>query len=177
MAEKKINKTERILSIYHLLIYCEEVSFKEMTDLMPGSEKTFSRDIELLRNTGVPVYYSKKKKAFILKKTGDISSDRIEMRFPEEKTKILYFEKIIRLTKMMCEMDSAEEPEKWYAEMFPGLSKRTMERDFAVLNAIGYKIRYKRSEDDDIGDYDSPLNKYYCEWPYNTYGLETFYYF
>jgi predicted DNA-binding transcriptional regulator YafY len=51
MAEGK--KTERILAIFHLLMYCKEVSFKEVTDEIPVSKKTVYRDMCLLRQTGL----------------------------------------------------------------------------------------------------------------------------
>jgi predicted DNA-binding transcriptional regulator YafY len=168
--ENKITKTERILAIYHLFIYCEEVSMQELSDNLPGCKKTFSRDIALLKESGIPICYSSKRRAFVLG-----SDKRVEPCFPENKSELRYIKKLMRLTKMMNEMDSADEPDKWYAETFPDASKRTMERDFAVLNAIGYKIRYKRSEDDNVGEWDSPLGRYYCDFPYSTYELEIFY--
>lgn len=37
-----ITKTQRILSIYHLLTHCEEVSMQELTGLLPGSAYTLT---------------------------------------------------------------------------------------------------------------------------------------
>ena len=167
--ESKITKTERILAVYHLLIYCDEVSWQELSDNLPGCRKTFSRDIALLKKAGVQVRFSAKQQAFVLD-----SRERAEPCFSESKSEVRYIKKIIRLTKMMDEMDSADEPDKWYAETFPDVSRRTMERDFSVLNDVGYKIGYKRSEWDSIGGYDAPINRYYCEFPYSTYELEIF---
>jgi hypothetical protein len=36
----ELTKTSRILSTFHLFRYCSEVSFREITDLLPVSEKT-----------------------------------------------------------------------------------------------------------------------------------------
>ena len=54
MEGKKIPRTERILSVYHLFMHCKEVSYKEVTDQIPSvSSKTVARDIKLLRDAGV----------------------------------------------------------------------------------------------------------------------------
>lgn len=77
--EKAITKTQRLLSEYHLLRNCQEVSMKELSDCLPGSVKTFSRDLKLLRRAGVPIVYSEKRKAFFW--NGNVS-----MMFPRRTT-------------------------------------------------------------------------------------------
>ena len=52
--EQAISKLQRLLGEYHLLRNCQEVSLKELTDCLPGSRKTFSRDLKMLRQAGVP---------------------------------------------------------------------------------------------------------------------------
>ena len=47
-ASKSITKTSRLLVIFHLFQHCQEVSFKEITDMLPVSQKTAYRDIRLL---------------------------------------------------------------------------------------------------------------------------------
>ena len=52
----------------------------------------------------------------------------------------------------------------WYRETFPESSKRTMQRDFATLNSIGYRIYYKHHwEDPDFKDDEQPPGHYYLE--------------
>lgn len=162
----KISKTSRILSIYHLFHYCEEVSYKEVTDLIPVSPKTIFRDICLLKQAGL-LYprYSKKRRAFIdLMETGDPN-------FPVSKSQRLYLEKIIRLCTLMCELDSADDPVAWYRERYPKLTERTRQRDFKELNKIGYRVIYQRWDD---YDEEHPVGSTYCDFPYDTYSLETF---
>ena len=43
---------------------------KELTDCLPGSRKTFSRDLRLRRQAGVPIVYKAKQNAFLLEQEG-----------------------------------------------------------------------------------------------------------
>ncbi len=64
-ASKSIMKTSRLLVIFHLFQHCQEVSFKEITDMLPVSQKTAYRDIRLLKQAGVlQIRYSKSREAF-----------------------------------------------------------------------------------------------------------------
>lgn len=158
----ELTKTSRILSVFHLFQYCSEVSFREITDLLPVSEKTIYRDILLLKQAGVLyIRYSKKRKAFVL-----IDTQFHTPRFPENKTRKLYLEKIIRLCTLLVELDW-ENPMNWYREHYPKLSDRTRQRDFAELFKIGYRIRYEPAD-----PWGEP-GHYSYEIP-DTYGLETF---
>lgn len=164
----KISKTSRVLSIYHLFRYCDEVSYQEVTDLIPVSPKTIFRDICLLKQAGLlNLRYSKKLRAFI------DSGEKSEPIFPANKTQRLYLEKIIRLCTLMCKLDSADDPVAWYRERYPTLTDRTRQRDFEELNKIGYRIIYQRWDD---GDEEHPVRSTYCDFPYNTYSLNTFMY-
>lgn len=163
---KKINKTERILSIYHLLRFCREVSIQELENLLPGCRKTFSRDIALLKSAGVQIRYSARQKAFVCEE-----HKRMEPDLPESRSGRRFVEKLIRLFIMMDEIPD-EDCDRWYAITFPDISKRTMQRDFATLNSIGYKIRYERSAFNchDAG-FDLPPRRYYCDRPNGAYDL------
>lgn len=109
--EHKISKVSRILSIYHLFCYCEEVSFKEVTDLMPVSRKTVERDIALLKAAGLlNVRFSKRTHAFVPVE-GIHMTCRLPPVFPESKAKTDSMTKILRLTHMMDEMDGADDPD------------------------------------------------------------------
>lgn len=166
---KNINKTERILSIYHLLIFCEEVSIQELENLLPGCRKTFSRDIALLKSAGVQIRYSARQKAFVCEEHKLMEPD-----LPESKSGRRFVEKLIRLTIIMRDIPD-EDCDQWYQETFPERSKRTMQRDFVVLNAIGYQIKYEREEFNmHNAGCDLPSGHYYCDRPYETYGLTTF---
>jgi predicted DNA-binding transcriptional regulator YafY len=165
----KIGKAERILSVYYLLTHCEEVSMREMTGLLPGCTKTFSRDIALLKKAGVPVRYSARRRAFVL-----AGEERGEPGFSEGKKEQIFLEKIRRLATVMDEIPD-DDCDKWYGETFPHASKRTMQRDFATLNAIGYNIKYERKlfNTHDAGA-DLPPKRYYCDRLYGAYELITF---
>ena len=169
MPEKKVNRTERILSVYHLFTHCEEVSKKELMDSLPGCWKTFSRDIALLKRAGTQIRFSARRKAFVL-----ASRDRGAPVFPESGVGRQYVEKVRRLLRCMDEMPD-ESPDLWYKATFPGMSLRTMQRDFAVLNAVGYRVAYERNmwNFHDCGD-DSPIRRYYLDRPEGAYSLPTF---
>ena len=165
----KPTKTERILSIYHLFRYCDEVSMQELTSQLPGSKKTFSRDIAILKKAGFAIRYSVRQQAFVL-------DEKPQTTHPpaDNKAEQIFIEKIMRLTTVMDNIPAVD-CDKWYADTFPNTSKRTMQRDFAVLNAIGYTIKYERDGCNyhDAG-MDVPPRHYYCDKPHGAYELTTF---
>jgi predicted DNA-binding transcriptional regulator YafY len=175
--EKKINKTERILGVYYLLRYsgCEVVSFQELSDRLPGwCKKTFSRDIALLKKAGVQIKFSvsfdkddkdkEKLQGYVLK---DTEHTKLPLSENKNKSEVRYIKKIMRLIKMMDEMPE-EDCDKWYEDTFfnDDVSKRTMQRDFATLNVIGYRVKYERESYNyhDAG-VDLPPGHYYCDRP------------
>ena len=137
---RAITKTERILSIYHLLTHCDEVSMQELTNLLPCSKKTFSRDIALLKKAGVQVRYSVRRQAFVL-----VEYRRKEAIEATSKSEARYMAKIQRLLTLMDDLPVAD-CDIWYFDNIPNATKRTMQRDFATLNAIGFEIKYEREE-------------------------------
>lgn len=46
---ESITKTSRLLVVFHLFQHCREVSFKEITDMLPVGQKTAYRDIQTLK--------------------------------------------------------------------------------------------------------------------------------
>jgi predicted DNA-binding transcriptional regulator YafY len=131
-----------------------------------GGDKTRSRDIALLRDAGVRIVFSRKEKSYSL-----VSRERAAPKFPASEPGQTYLEKLIRLITMMDDMADADDPAVWYKETFPHMSKRTMQRDFATLNSIGYVISYNRDYDWITG---KAKNKYECEWPKITDGADFF---
>jgi predicted DNA-binding transcriptional regulator YafY len=166
--EQAITKTERILSIYHLLTYCDEVSMQELTSLLPVSKKTFTRDIAVLKKAGVQVRYSVKRQAFVL--TGHTHTVPATS---ESKSEARYIAKIVRLITCMDDLPSAD-CDVWYMDNIPRATKRTMQRDFATLNAIGYSIKYERENfnSHDVGN-DVPIRSYYCDRPNGAFALSS----
>ena len=131
------------------------------------SDKTFSRDIALLKRAGVPIQFSGKRKAYVLRDEAGNESSKAPRRkpdYPEGRKERQYIEKIVRLTTMMDEM-AFEDCDVWYRATFPNASKRTMQRDFAALNEIGYRIFYKRAWEEPWNkeDEDPPGRYYYDE--------------
>ena len=168
---KGIPKTCRLLRIYHMFKFYEEVSMQELRNSLDGCDKTFSRDIALLKRAGVPIRFSGRRKAFVLIDENGNESRCTPFRepdYPEGKKERQFLEKIIRLITMMNELPY-EDCDVWYRETFPQCSKRTMQRDFATLKEIGYEIYYKRGWESPYGEgYDQPLKRYYFEGAYNS---------
>lgn len=172
MNKNSISMTSRILSVYHLFMYCTEVSVKEVMDQLPQmSAKTFYRDIKLLKSAGVlQVRYSKKAEAYI-----PLSIEPTEPTLPKSRTKRLITEKIRRLCILMQELYEFEYEEKplhieLYKELFPNMAVRTRQRDFAELAKLGYISRRDVDYfcDDDKG-------KCCCSFEIpSAYGLDTF---
>ena len=161
----KNTKTERILAILHLFRRCREVSFKEVTDLIPVSKKTVYRDIRFLREAGFCISYARTSGAFVM------CPDKEPALLPENKTRRRYMERVLRLAEMMSGMGRADDPAAWYREKYPNLSTRTRQRDFKILCSIGYRVEYVRGSDDWA---DREPRKYYCEWPADTYDSDIF---
>ncbi len=166
-----VTKTERVLSIYHMFRFYEEVSMQEMRNRFRGySDKTFSRDIALLKQAGVPIRFSVRRKAFVqVDEHGNEARNppRRPPVFPEGKKDKQYIEKLIRLITIMDDVDY-EDCDVWYKATFPHTSNRTMQRDFALMKEIGYNIYYKRAwETPWEKENEDPVGHYYFEGVYN----------
>jgi len=164
---ESITKTSRLLVVFHLFRHCQEVSFKEITDMLPVSEKTAYRDIQILKRAGVlQIRYSKRQEAFV-----PASLNFTEPDWPENQTQRRYLEKIRRLCTLMVQIEEAEDPVAWYRERYPGLSDRTRQRDFKELDKIGYQIGYNplRNPDRDWDPHYEP--GWYYEFPSGAYDI------
>lgn len=173
MAEKKISRIARILSIYHLFLYCEEVSIKEITDQMPEvNPATAKRDIALLNRAGVlQSKYSRKANAYI-----PVGTEIVEVTLPESKNDRQTIEKLRRLCTLMQELYDYDMEVKplhieIYRSLFPNASDKTRERDFDDLKEIGYIVR---RELEYFPDEDKEKRCYSLETPNGAYSLPTF---
>lgn len=173
MSEKKTSRMARILSIYHLFMYCKEVSIKEITDQMPEvNPATAKRDIALLNSAGVlQSKYSRKDNAYI-----PLRTEIVEIAPPESKNEREKIEKVRRLCILMQELyefDMEVDPLhiQIYNKLFPDVKKRTRERDFDDLKEIGYIVR---REIEYYSDEDKEKRCYSLEVPNGAYSLPTF---
>lgn len=163
---EELTKTSRILSVYHLFLNCQEVSFQELRQQFEVSEKTSLRDIRLLERAGVlEARYDRNSRAFY-----PVSLEVQPMAEEENQTRKKYLEKIRRLCILMARMaeeDNSDGMNKiaLYREILPGISDRTRQRDFQELEKLGYRASYDREWPDEPG-------RWYYEIP-STYGLAT----
>ena len=164
---ESITKTSRLLVVFHLFRHCQEVSFQEITDILPVSEKTVYRDIQILKRAGVlQIRYLKRQEAFV-----PASLNFTEPDWPENQTQRRYLEKIRRLCTLMVQIEEAEDPVAWYRERYPGLSDRTRQRDFKELGKVGYRIGYNPLHDPDR-DWDPNYEPgWYCDFPTGAYDI------
>lgn len=140
MAKQKISKISRVLSIYYLLLYCKEVSWAELAPLST-CKKTIQRDIALIRQAGGLVRFRKTQDIHGYVMESKELADQIPTENEAQQRLIL---KLRRLFLFMPYLDAEEDCDIRYRELFPDVSKRTMQRDFAELNKLGFNIRYER---------------------------------
>lgn len=138
MSKRSISKVSRILSVYYLLLQCEEVSWQELAPLS-HCKKTIQRDITLICQAGaVSVRFDRVRKAYVME-------DKT-LKAPvcvENKAQARQIQKLHRLLRALKEMPE-EDCDLWYRSTFPEVSNRTMQRDFAELNKLDFEIRYER---------------------------------
>ena len=164
---ESISKTSRLLVVFHLFQHCREVSFKEITDMLPISQKTAYRDIQTLKRAGVlQIRYSKRQEAFVPN-----SLEFTEPEWPENQTRKRYLEKIRRLCTLMVRLEETEDPVAWYRERSPDLSDRPRQRDFKELSKIGYRIVYNPLHDPDRNWDPNYVPGWTCDFPTGAYDL------
>ena len=164
--EDKKAKTSRVLSVYHLFLHCEEVSFQEFTLNFGISQRTALRDIRLLQQAGVlEARWDRARQAFV-----PVTLEPFPMEVQENKTRQKYLEKLRRLCILMRRMswedyEDGTNKVELYRELFPNTHDRTRQRDFKELEQLGYEVWYERGFEDEPGrwHYDIP----------SAYGLAT----
>lgn len=161
-----ITKLSRVLSVYHLFLNCQEVSFQELRQQFEVSEKTSLRDIRLLERAGVlETRYDRDCRAFY-----PVSLELRPIVEEKNQTRRKYLEKLRRLCILMRRMSEEDNEDgmnkvELYREILPGIPDRTRQRDFKELEALGYEAWYERGYDDEPG-------RWYYEIP-GAYGLKT----
>lgn len=164
--KRQITKTDRVLSVYHLFLNCEEVSLQEFTLNFGVSRRTALRDIRLLRQAGVlAVRWDRTGKAFV-----PVTLEPFPPKTQENQTRQKYLEKLRRLCILMRRMrdedgESVLSKADLYREILPGIRDRTRQRDFKALEALGYEVWYERG-------YDGEPGRWHYEIP-GAYGLRT----
>ena len=87
--KEKLGRTSRILSVYHLFLNCEEVSYQEFELDFGVGHRTALRDISLLRQAGVlETRWDRKRQAFV-----PVTLEPFPMEEQESKTQQKYLEK------------------------------------------------------------------------------------
>ena len=185
MEEKPITRVQRLLGVYHLFQHCQEVSFQEIEYTMPSVAKlkTFHRDVKLLQDIGViSGWYSNKAKAYI----SEPYFTHVEPKYPESEAKRKNLVRIRRLCDYMQRWNQLHWEEsleplhiKIYDEMFPGLSKRTRDRDIAELRELGYGFDdmhdiFVPEDEDKEKDIWEPRKGYCYEAPVEAWALSIF---
>lgn len=163
---QQITKTSRILSVYHLFLHCQEISYQEFALNFGLSQRTALRDIRLLQQAGVlEARWDRARQAFV-----PVTLEPFPMEVQENKTWQKYLEKLRRLCILMRRMswedyEDGTNKVELYRELFPNTPDRTRQRDFKELEQLGYEVWYERGFEDEPGrrHYDIP----------SAYGLAT----
>ena len=147
-----ISKISRLLSVYHLFLYCKEVSLQEFSLSFGVGQRTAVRDIRLLRQAGVlKARYDRTAQAFL-----PVSLELFPMEEQENRTRQKYLERLRRLCVLMRRMTEESggiSKVDLYREVFPGISDRTRQRDFKELEKLGYSAWYDREFEDEPGQW------------------------
>lgn len=163
---QQITKTSRILSVYHLFLHCQEISYQEFALNFGVSQRTALRDIRLLQQAGVlEARWDRARQAFV-----PVTLEPFPMEVQKNKTRQKYLEKLRRLCILMRRMswedyEDGTNKVELYRELFPNTPDRTRQRDFKELEQLGYEVWYERGFEDEPGrwHYDIP----------SAYGLAT----
>lgn len=142
-------KTQRQLLLYEILYTSHEVTMDELMRRLCVSKKTIQRDMDDLTDAGlVKLIYSRKDSSYKKVTVSEIISEQ------EGSHRYSHLKKLRRLAAFMqelseasiCAFDEAYNCKNRYFELFPEVSERTRMRDYEILNAIGYTIRWDEYE-------------------------------
>lgn len=148
-----VSKTERQLLLYEIFLRFYLWDLDTIQTVMPIERRMLQRDVRDLIDAGlISVAFSKKKQAYVK------ADDKISFHEDKNKpTRTRHLKALNRLGILMEKLDNDEisQDEKYnrkkyksckevYEELLPGVSARTMQRDFKTLRRIGYPIRYNR---------------------------------
>ncbi|OEH84684.1 hypothetical protein BHU72_07545 [Desulfuribacillus stibiiarsenatis] len=147
-----LSKTARQLIIYHVFRFTKSVSIRDIRLYISIKNKTAYRDIKDLNNAGLlQTIFSKKDQCYVHhKSTYDDSEQFYDPKYTENQAYNRHLDKLRRLGRIMNRLHyntlSYSDCLNWYQKAFPGVSTRTMQRDFKELTSIGYTIIYDRFE-------------------------------
>lgn len=150
----ELSKLERQLLLYEVFIHFYGLELDTIQEVLPIERRTLQRDVKDLNDAGVVrVRFSKKEQTY---KWGDTEHIPFvgDDKKPNRQKHLKKLRRLCWLIKELCN-DEISSEEKYdrsnyqsckevYAEQFPEVSARTMQRDFKTLNRIGYPIRYNR---------------------------------
>lgn len=155
-----LSKLERQLLLYDIFSGCMVTRLEDITMRIPIQKKMIQRDIRDLMDAGlIRVAYSRKEQGYV--ENGQPAFNGAAAGRRKE-----HLSRLNRLGRLMKELYNEDIPlwekkdreEVWgeqetyitakqsYQELFPRLSERTRQRDFKVLNHIGYEVYYDNQE-------------------------------
>lgn len=148
-SQVKFNKTDRILSVYHLFMHCQEVSYQEITNLMPICIRTARRYILTLIKAGVlKTEFSDSDNAY--QKIDLTIGSPQKTDNPKEQKELVRIHRLCFMMKHFGEWDDSkfESPYEWYKRSFSDTNDKKCREDYAVLNKIGYEFWDNYETDD-----------------------------
>lgn len=151
--EIELSKLERQLLLYEVFLRFLGLELETILQVLPLERRMLQRDVKDLTDAGlIKVRFDKKSKQYI----------RIfeSKEFVGDDSKISRHKHLLRLQRLGILItslwnDEISSDEKYvrsnyhsckdvYTQLFPNVSDSTMQRDFRVLNRIGYHIVYNR---------------------------------
>ena len=155
MSEEKIilSKIERQILLYETFCNFTGWELETIYEVLPISRRTLQRDVKDLTDAGlISVRFSKKEQSYV-------PSEK-EIQFHEDtenKYRNRHLKRLSRVGKLIMSLynDEVSEEKRFvrsdyisckdhYQQLFPNISTRTMERDFLIMNRLGYHIKFNR---------------------------------
>ena len=150
----ELTLTERQLLLYDIFKGSEQAEYEDITSRLPVGKKMVQRDIKALTDAGlIRIKYSKKNKAYVHDTACPPAFDE------NAKGKYrMHLMKLRRIATLMNELDTDrysyydEDGDAYYScktcyyELFPDANERMRQRDFELLNHIGYIVDYDNNE-------------------------------
>lgn len=150
MKDISLNLSGRQLLLYDIFKGSEEVTYEDITSRLPIGRKMIQRDIKILTDAGlIRIRYSKKIKAYV----HDTACPPTYNESIKGKHR-LYLMKLRRIATLMNELhmdtdsyydtdsDTYYSCKTCYYELFPDANEKMRQRDFQLLNDIGYTVSY-----------------------------------
>lgn len=150
MKDIRLNSTARQLLLYDIFKGSEEVTYEDITSRLPIGKKMVQRDIKILTDAGlIQIRYSKKDKSYVHDTSCPPAYNKnVRGKYQKHLTKLRRIATL--MNQLYTDTDSYYDVDgdayysckTCYYELFPDANEKMRQRDFKLLNDIGYTVSY-----------------------------------